>query len=316
MRVPQGRAKGQIMGKIFISYASEDRPLANDIHERLQQAGHDVFFDESNLKPSDAYDQVIQNKMARSDIMLFLCSNHSLAPGRYTLTELEMAKTIWKKPQGRVLPILLGDIDFDDLPSYLKGLSAYRQKGDPVSEIAHMANTLVRNRRRRKRAIWGGGIAASLALAVTGYMVGSGMAGDGTALNNLAGNGEQPVGAMVQREALAPPKPEMDIGLAVLSITDGMIENPSDFDDAKFNRPDIWSFCPGAPFNILNKSSETIFLNLGIAQTGFGSELGPIEAGGFKQINAPEEAELGFVLMDMSTKNFFYYAELSQADCE
>ena len=52
------------MGKIFLSYASQDRELARDIQARLRQHGHNVFFDEDKLKPSDGYDKIIQRRIA------------------------------------------------------------------------------------------------------------------------------------------------------------------------------------------------------------------------------------------------------------
>lgn len=306
------RPTGVQMGKVFISYASEDRALASDINARLQQSGHDVFFDESNLKPSDAYDNVIQHELARSDIMLFLCSKHSLSPGRYTLTELEMAKSVWKKPQGRVLPVLLGDTDFGDLPSYLKGLSAYRQKGDPVSEITQMANELVSRRRRKKQLVWGGGIAAALILAVLAYVAGTRVATDevqppeGTIASGLPPEAAPPP---------APAKPEMDRSLHTLSITSSMLQNPRSFDQVKFEVPENPAFCPEQEFNILNKSDQTVMVTLGFAQSGSSIELGPVEPGGFIKTEAPSDADLGIVLMDMDTKNFFYFAEVSVVYC-
>lgn len=297
------------MGKIFISYANEDRALANDVNERLRQSGHDVFFDESNLKPSDAYDRVIQSQIAKSDIMLFLCSEHSLSPGRYTLTELEMAKAVWKAPQGRVLPILLGDTDFGDLPSYLKGLSAYRQKGDPVSEISQMANDLVRQRLRKKRLVWGGIILAASLFAAFAYMAGMQVAGDGS-----DSNGNPTILATPAPQA--PPKPEMDHKLNTLSITNTMIESPRTFDQVKFEVPEYPGLCPGKPFNILNRTDQTVMITMGFAQSGTSMDMGPIAAGDFKTIDAPEEADLGIVILDSDTRNYFYFADVEQFYCQ
>lgn len=297
------------MGKIFISYASEDRALANDINERLRQSGHDVFFDESNLKPSDAYDRVIQSQIAKSDVMLFLCSEYSLSPGRYTLTELEMAKAVWKAPQGRVLPILLGNTDFGDLPAYLKGLSAYRQKGDPVSEITQMANDLVNRRRRKRRLIWGGAIAAASLLAVGAYVT-------GTQVKVVESDTIDKPSELATPTPQAPAKPEMDHRLNTLSITNSMIENPRTFDQVKFEVPEYPGLCPGKPFNILNRSDHNIMITMGFAQSGTSMDMGPILAGDYKTIEAPEEADLGIVIMESDTRNYFYFADVEQFYCQ
>lgn len=164
------------MAKIFISYASQDRDLARDIQARLRQHGHDVFFDQQGLKPSDGYDKIIAERIARSDAMIFLCSQASLAEGRYTRTELKLAEQVWPNPAGRILPIMLGDAEVGDLPSYIKGLSAYRPEGEPVSEIVHLVESLTEGRRwtrLRSRFGWialGLGAIAAIALGLTAIM--------------------------------------------------------------------------------------------------------------------------------------------------
>jgi hypothetical protein len=154
------------MGKVFLSYASEDFLLAKDIQMRLRQHGHDVFFDEDVLNPSDGYDKIIQKRIKNSDVMIFLCSQHSLGAGRYTLTELEMVQRLWPNPAGRLLPVLLGDSEFKDLPSYLKGLSAYKHKGDPVAEIAHLAENMLAKQSRARLWRWSAWIVAAIVAAI------------------------------------------------------------------------------------------------------------------------------------------------------
>ena len=164
------------VARIFISYASQDLDLARDIQARLRQHGHDVFFDREGLKPSDGYDRIIAERISKSDAMVFLCSKASLAEGRYTRTELKLAEQIWPDPAGRILPILLGDADPGDLPSYIKGLSAYQPEGDTVSEVIHMVEKMTKGRTRQrlfKLAGWaaiGLGIAAAIAISVQTWM--------------------------------------------------------------------------------------------------------------------------------------------------
>jgi hypothetical protein len=43
--------------KIFLSYASEDKAIAEPIIFSLRGRGHEVFLDRDNLPPSGSYDQ-------------------------------------------------------------------------------------------------------------------------------------------------------------------------------------------------------------------------------------------------------------------
>lgn len=307
------------MGKIFLSYASDDRQLARDIQARLRQHGHDVFFDEDALKPSDGYDRMIRNRIAKSDVMVFLCSRASLSEGRYTLTELEMAQRLWANPEGRVLPVLIGEITFDDLPSYIKGLSAYRYKGDPVTEVSHLAEEMVFTRRRKRRISIGAALGA-LALAVTAILL----------IVNNPGGGEDRAGdpgaagsGSAAASAEPPPEPApnpMDQNLPVIVLTDRDITRRANFQTVR-ERPDEHAICPGRNFNVYNGSSETLLLAIAFKNSSSREALAPLAPEGhavLTMLDVPGsyEADDGYYLMDVRNDNVLHFIQALEVMCE
>ncbi len=122
--------------RVFISYASEDRRTAEPIHYALTAAGHETFFDRADIDGSADYNQLLRNRIQQSDAMVFLVSPQSVAPGKYTLTELRWAQDQWRHPQGRVLPVLVGAMPMADIPGYLKAVSILEPQGNVAAEVA------------------------------------------------------------------------------------------------------------------------------------------------------------------------------------
>ena len=49
---------------IFLSYASQDAAVAGRIGDALREAGLEVWFDQSELRGGDAWDQLIPRPMS------------------------------------------------------------------------------------------------------------------------------------------------------------------------------------------------------------------------------------------------------------
>ena len=86
--------------KIFLSYASEDRAVAEAIHLALSAQGHDVFFDRDDLPPGDEFNIRIRRAIEQTDLFVFLVSAQALDAGSYTLNELDIAEKSWSRPAG------------------------------------------------------------------------------------------------------------------------------------------------------------------------------------------------------------------------
>ena len=123
--------------RIFISYSSEHRPLADEIAQTLKNEGHDVFFDKDSLPPGEEYNERIRSALRLADRCLFLIGRTSIEPGKYMLTEIEFAKAKWPVPSGRVLPVLIDPgLKPSELPVYLRSVNAITPKGSLAAEIA------------------------------------------------------------------------------------------------------------------------------------------------------------------------------------
>jgi hypothetical protein len=124
---------------IFLSYASEDSPKAEEIALALRATGHEVFFDRSSLSGGEDYHSVIRTRIAESDLFLFLITPRSIEEGAYSLTELRMARDKWAHPKGHVLPVLLERTDMDKIPAYLRSVTLFQPEGNAAAEItAHL----------------------------------------------------------------------------------------------------------------------------------------------------------------------------------
>ena len=107
--------------KIFLSYAHEQHPIAEEVSVSLSVRGHDVFFDRSILKAGLEYDAEIQKAIKKCNLFVFLISPESLKHGSYTLTELGFAKDEWKNPSGKVLPVMARPTLNSKVDAYLRG---------------------------------------------------------------------------------------------------------------------------------------------------------------------------------------------------
>jgi hypothetical protein len=121
---------------IFLSYASEQRDLAEEVKHALTATGHQVFFDRESLPIGEDYHSRIRNAVGDCEAFVFLISPQSVAQGCYTLTELKYAREKWPEPRGKVLPVMAEKTDYRQIPPYLKSISVLEPEGNAPAEIA------------------------------------------------------------------------------------------------------------------------------------------------------------------------------------
>jgi hypothetical protein len=121
--------------KIFLSYASEDRPQAEEIQLALAGAGHEVFFDRQSLPAGGDYHARIKASVDDAELFVFLISPDAVDPGGYTLTEMGYARSRWPHPKGHVLPVVLRPTDFKTIPAYLKSVTVLEPSGNAAAEV-------------------------------------------------------------------------------------------------------------------------------------------------------------------------------------
>jgi len=133
--------------RVFISYTSEQRQLAERLTLGLRNEGHAVFFDKETLPAGASFDDRIRAALRRSHIFLFLVSHASLQEGAYAQTELNLARRRWPNPAGKVLPVLTEQIAVEELPPYLRAVSVLAPQGDLVADVLDAIERLSRERR-------------------------------------------------------------------------------------------------------------------------------------------------------------------------
>ena len=99
------------MGTIFISPASEDRDLAEDIYHALEGAGHTAYLDKKDLVIGKEYNIAIRELVDASDFFVFLIAPESVRQGSYALTELSYAEDRWRKQPEGVVPVMVRPVD-------------------------------------------------------------------------------------------------------------------------------------------------------------------------------------------------------------
>jgi hypothetical protein len=126
----------QAIPRVFISYASERREVAEDIAAVLQVEHYQVFFDKDALRAGAAYDQTIREEIWRCRLFVVLISPEMFKEQSYVLTEVQLAKDAWPSPVGHVLPVMIAQIDRRQLPAYLRRLTPLHVEGDMAAEVA------------------------------------------------------------------------------------------------------------------------------------------------------------------------------------
>lgn len=89
--------------KIFISYASADRALAQKLHDHLHSLGTDPWFDVEDLLPGQDWKMEISKALEETDLILLCLSKKSVSKEGYVQKEMRLALD-------RALEIPPGDI--------------------------------------------------------------------------------------------------------------------------------------------------------------------------------------------------------------
>jgi hypothetical protein len=141
--------------KIFVSYSSEDRAIADALAVGLRQDGHEVFFDRDNLRAGEEYHARIRNDIDACDLFVFIITPGSVRSTSYALAELALARQRWPDPSGHVLPVLAKSTPSADIPPYLAAVTYVEGAGNLIAEtLANVAR--IAQARRRTALVWFG----------------------------------------------------------------------------------------------------------------------------------------------------------------
>lgn len=128
--------------QIFLTYASEQKSVAESIAFSLRSRGFKVFLDKDDLPAGRSYDEQIEAAIDAADYLIFLVSPQSVQQGRYTLTELQFARRKWRTPDGAVLPVMVTPTEMATVPEYLRAVTILEPQGNIAAEVAaHVKDT-------------------------------------------------------------------------------------------------------------------------------------------------------------------------------
>ena len=155
--------------RIFLSYSSQNRALVEPVNFALLAQGHDVFFDRDDLPAGTAYDERIIEAVEGADLFVFMLSSATIRPGGYALTELNLAQKKWPHPSGRVLPVIVEPVAFDQIPPYLKSVTVLEPTGNLAAAVVDAVRRLETAGQRPRRVVWAASAGVVVALAIAAW---------------------------------------------------------------------------------------------------------------------------------------------------
>lgn len=103
------------MATLFISYAHEDTEFVNKLASDLTTLGYNVIQDTKTFRPSFTIDATIRNRIARSDFLLPVLTEHAAESAWVTGVEVKLARELQKQGRAlRIIPILLSVFEGQD----------------------------------------------------------------------------------------------------------------------------------------------------------------------------------------------------------
>ena len=131
--------------KIFLSHSSKDEDIAEKVFLALLESGHEVFYDRDRLQAGRSFHEKIESELNSCDLFIFLISPNSVKPSSYTLTEVKYAQKKWKHPKNHVLPVMVEDTSFEEIPNYLAAVTIFTTVGNIPAEVASEVNCINNN---------------------------------------------------------------------------------------------------------------------------------------------------------------------------
>ncbi|HYI10734.1 MAG TPA: toll/interleukin-1 receptor domain-containing protein [Thermoanaerobaculia bacterium] len=104
-------------GSVFVSYASDDRPVAKAIADGLAAAGLDVWFDQGELGSGDAFERKILDAIDRCAVFVPVISSRVTERRRFFFSEWRAAIDVSKKVGWTtkfLMPVVIDDTGFND----------------------------------------------------------------------------------------------------------------------------------------------------------------------------------------------------------
>jgi TIR domain len=107
-----------LLGKVFISHSSVDKPFVRRLTARIRRAGFEVWLDKHELIAGDPLGEKIARALTEANVVLVVVSDHSVK-SKWLRYELNLATERMIKGDCRVIPVVINDVA---LPPEVVGL--------------------------------------------------------------------------------------------------------------------------------------------------------------------------------------------------
>ena len=118
--------------KIFLCYASEDKPVVREIYKRLREDGYEPWLDEENLLGGQDWQEEIPRSVINSDVVLVCLSTKSTTKKGYVHKEIEyVLDAADERPERAIflIPLRLEDCEIPDRLGKWHGVNYYESDG-------------------------------------------------------------------------------------------------------------------------------------------------------------------------------------------
>jgi len=146
---------------IFISFAKEQKEIADKLATTLNSQGHKVLYVIKNFPNASSDLDRVRKAIEKAQLFIFLVSPESIKKGSSTLSELSIARHRWRTPKDKVMAIMASSVELSTLPQFLQTLDVIKPAGELVSEVT---NTLYFKYKRKKRITIASTIIAGIVL--------------------------------------------------------------------------------------------------------------------------------------------------------
>jgi hypothetical protein len=142
------RARGNALMHIFLTFASEQKSIAEKVASSLRSRGFNVFVDNDDLPPGHGHPERVENAIKASDYFVLLVSPQSLHQASDSHTALEFARHKWRNQHGHILPVMVAPTEMAELPEFLRAATVLEPKDEVATEVASYVMQAERAARR------------------------------------------------------------------------------------------------------------------------------------------------------------------------
>ncbi len=139
--------------KVFISYASQDKSIAERLHNSLSDSHFDSWFDKETLEPGDAWNKKIKVSINESDFLLVVCSKAlKEKQDSYVNKEISWSLERSKEVRGKfIVPVETDDIQAKEILPELGDYQAVNIVQEYNTPVKRLIKSLRREYQRRNR---------------------------------------------------------------------------------------------------------------------------------------------------------------------